>query len=81
MYIVQHEYLNTFISYANDYGISFVDMTDRFEDMYEKEHHVAHGFCTGKLATGHLNKYGHSAMADELYNEITRLEEAGEICQ
>ena len=56
-------------------------MTAKFEDMYYKEHHVAHGFCTGELATGHLNKYGHAAMADELYDEILKLEESGEICR
>lgn len=75
------EHLTAFKEYANKYGISFVDMTDRFENMYYEEHHAAHGFCTGELATGHLNKYGHAAMADEIYNEINNLEEAGELCQ
>lgn len=81
IYFNKDSYLYTFTSYANDYGISFVDMTKRLEEMYTNEHHVAHGFCTGKLATGHLNKYGHYAIADELYGEIAKLEEAEELCQ
>lgn len=72
---------DVFKSYSEEYGITLVDMTKRFEDMYYKEHHVAHGFCTGELATGHLNRYGHAAMADELYDAILKLEESGEICR
>ena len=75
------EHLRVFSSYAIEYGISFIDMSDRFEKMFYEENHVAHGFCTGKIAAGHLNKYGHAAVADELYNEICRLEEAGELCR
>lgn len=79
IYFDRNEYLNAFNFYSNEYGISFIDMTDRFETMYYEENHVAHGFCTGQIATGHLNKYGHAAVADELYNEIMKLEEAGEL--
>ena len=75
------ENADVFKFYSDEYGVALVDMTEKFEDMYYKEHHVAHGFCTGELATGHLNKYGHAAMADELYNEIVKLEENGEICR
>ena len=75
------KHLDTFESFAGKYGISFVDMTDRFEKMYYQENHVPHGFCTGKLCTGHMNKYGHAAVADEVYDEIIKLEEAGELCQ
>lgn len=81
IYFNSDEYLTTFSRFADKYNISFVDMTNRFENMYYQENHVAHGFCTGELAAGHLNKYGHAAMADELYNVIFRLEEAGELCQ
>lgn len=75
------ENADVFKYYSGEYGITLVDMTKRFEDMYYKEHHVAHGFCTGELATGHLNRYGHAAMADELYDAILKLEESGEICR
>lgn len=72
---------DVFKSYSEEYGITLLDMTKKYEEMYYEEHHVAHGFCTGKLATGHLNRYGHAAMADELYNVVLKLEESGEICR
>lgn len=75
------ECLDAFDRYARKHGITFVDMTSGFEKMYYIDHHVAHGFCTGELATGHLNKYGHAAIADEVYAAIVRLEEAGELCR
>lgn len=75
------EEMSVFKEYSEQYGIDFVDTTERLESMYYDEHRVAHGFVTGELATGHLNAYGHSAVADCLYNEINRLEEAGEICR
>ena len=81
IYFNRNEYLEAFSDYANEYGISFIDMTDKFEKMYYEDNHVAHGFCTGKLAEGHLNKFGHAAVADELYQEINRLEENRELCQ
>ena len=74
-------YLKAFSDYADKYDISFIDMTDSFEEMYYKDNEVAHGFCTGELETGHLNKYGHAALADEIYNKIIELEENRELCQ
>ncbi len=59
---------------AGENGITFVDLTADFEKMYYEEHHVAHGFVTGKLESGHLNKYGHAAMASALYKTITDME-------
>lgn len=81
IYFNRDEHLSTFSLYSEKYGISFIDMTNRFEKMYYEENHVAHGFCTGKIASGHLNKYGHAAVADELYKEIVKLEEAGKLCK
>lgn len=66
---------------AEDNGITFVDMADDFEKMYYESHHVAHGFVTGKLEYGHLNKYGHEAMAKTLYRTILNMEKDGEICK
>lgn len=68
------EFRTTFATTAEKYGITFVDMTDSFENMYYEEHHVAHGFATGELGTGHLNEYGHAAVADSLYDIIMKLE-------
>lgn len=81
IYFDSDKYLKAFSEYSDKYGISFIDMTDRFTDMYYNENHVPHGFCTGLTASGHINKYGHEAVADELYKTIIRMEESGEICQ
>ena len=66
---------------ADEYGITFVDLTADFEKMYYQEHHVAHGFVTGKLERGHLNKYGHAVMAKALCRAIVDMQKEGEICK
>ena len=65
---------DTFASSAQKHGITFLNMAVRFEKMYNEEHHVPHGFITGEIAFGHLNKYGHKAIADGLYDTIIGLE-------
>lgn len=57
---------------AEKYGIEFVNMAQPFEDMYKNGRHVVHGFANGKLEDGHLNAYGHKAMADKLEEVIIR---------
>ena len=63
------------------YGIAFVDMTQRFSDMSRDSHRVPHGFATGLLGWGHLNSYGHEAIAQALADTIRELEEAGKLCR
>ena len=66
---------DAFDSYAKKHNITFLNMADRFEKMYNEEHHAPHGFITGEIAaSAHLNKYGHKAIADGLYDTITGLE-------
>lgn len=71
--------LKAFAEAADVNGISFIDMSSRMEAMYYNEHHVSHGFCTGLLGSGHLNKYGHAAIADAVKSEILKLQE-GAVC-
>ena len=59
---------------AKESGVTFVNLQPEFEKMYTEEHHVAHGFITGELATGHLNSYGHAAAAEKLYKTIMELD-------
>ncbi len=80
-YGINNEYFDTFATYADKYNITFVDMTDPFEEMFYSEQHVAHGFLTGKLGVGHLNAYGHAAIAEELYDVVIKLEEDGTLCK
>ncbi len=70
-----------FGKFADEYGISFVDLTADFEKMYYQEHHVAHGFVTGKLERGHLNKYGHAVMAKALCQTIVDMQKEGGACK
>lgn len=51
-------------------GIVFVDMTPDFEKMYEEDHILAHGFINTAVGSGHLNKYGHKAVAERLAEVI-----------
>lgn len=69
------EYTEVFAEYSEKFAIGFVDMTDDFEKMYYDEHYVAHGFATGELGVGHINKHGHKAIANSVYNYIKRFEE------
>ena len=62
--------LKIFAKTCEDLGIIFVDMTSDFERMYEEEHILAHGFINTSVGTGHLNKYGHKAIAERLAEVI-----------
>lgn len=62
--------LKMFAKTCEDLGIIFVDMTPDFERMYEEEHILAHGFINTAVGTGHLNKYGHKAIAERLAEVI-----------
>ena len=68
------ERLKLFSQVSKKYGITFVDLTDDFEKMFYTEYHVAHGFVTGRLEYGHLNRYGHECMAKAVYKSIMELE-------
>lgn len=64
-----------FAEAAQKYGITYIDMADDFVTMYKTNHHVPHGFITGEIGSGHLNKVGHKAFADALYTVIREMEE------
>ncbi len=50
--------------------IIFLDMTERFQREYDENHLLAHGFFNSSVGNGHLNKYGHEMIADEIYKLI-----------
>jgi hypothetical protein len=47
-------------------GIVFVDMTKEFQRLYDSQHILAHGFINTAVGVGHLNSYGHDAIAEQL---------------
>ena len=51
-------------------NIIFIDMSDDFLKMYEEENVLPNGFCNTAVGFGHLNKYGHTAIARRLAEVI-----------
>lgn len=70
----EDEFADLFAEYAAIHDVSFINLKEDFLSMFYSEHHVAHGFSTGKLEYGHLNKFGHYAFAIALVREIQFLE-------
>ncbi len=58
-------------------NISFIDLRQRFKRMYEEDHVLPHGFSNTSLGEGHLNKYGHKAVAEEVSRFIIKETENG----
>ena len=48
---------------------------DEYIRMYKEDHVVPNGFSNTRLGLGHINKYGHTAMANVLYETIKDLED------
>lgn len=71
----ENPHLTMFGAKCQEYGISFVDMTQPFVQMYETEYKLPHGFITGEIGAGHINADGHAKIAGELAKCIANLEE------
>lgn len=66
---------SAFAEKASEWGVYYIDLTDAFLEEYDVNHHVPHGFETGKLCKGHLNRYGHKVFAYSVADLITAIEE------
>ena len=55
-------------------GLMFLDMSQRFTREYYENHRLPYGFSNTSVGSGHLNKYGHAMIADELYRLISETE-------
>lgn len=64
-----------FVTACEANNITFLDMTEPFEQLYNEQHILAHGFANTAVGYGHLNKYGHAIIADELAKVIQGVEE------
>ena len=71
-------YLKTFEAACAKNNIIFVDMTQDFIQLYNKQHILAHGFSNSAVGVGHLNRYGHEVIANRLALIINNLEIEGE---
>ena len=59
--------LNIFSELCSENGIYFLDMSERFMEEYKSYHILPYGFTNTAVGEGHLNKYGHIMLAEELY--------------
>ncbi len=67
-------YFDLYKKTCDELGILFVDLTDEFDELYDKKHILAHGFPNTAVGVGHLNKYGHQAIAEALCETIKEKE-------
>ena len=56
------------------YDIVFINAGSSYEQMYSKTYQLPHGFMNTAVGTGHLNKYGHSCIADILFDYVMKEE-------
>lgn len=68
--------LSAFGSACRKNGIIFIDMTDSFQKLYDREHVLAHGFSNTAIGTGHLNASGHKVIAEKI-SAVIQKERAG----
>ena len=54
-------------------GIIFMDMSARFATEYKENYVLPYGFSNSPVGSGHLNRYGHAMIADELYRLISEV--------
>lgn len=73
-YKTNQSYLEAFAQTCEALGIIFVDMTQNFHDMYITDNLLAHGFVNTKIGAGHLNEYGHRAIAETISEVILETE-------
>lgn len=64
--IIKERHVSDFVKVCNKYNIKFIDLSDDFMNLYSNEHKVPYGFNNTAPLKGHLNKYGHSIVADRL---------------
>lgn len=60
-------YVEQFAEFCEQYGIRFIDMTEAFERNYQENYIVPTGFSNTAVGYGHINRYGHRIIAEELY--------------
>lgn len=60
-----------FESLCEEYDITLINMHSTFMEMYNETYILPQGFSNTAVGEGHINKYGHSEIAKELYRHIT----------
>jgi hypothetical protein len=68
------EMVRIFKACCEEYGILFLDVTDRFVAHYESNYELPYGFSNTSPGNGHMNIHGHSLFAQEVYKAIVEME-------
>ena len=55
---------------CQEYGVTLVDMSDRFIREYNNSHEAPYGFNNTTIGKGHFNRTGHRMVAEELLNVL-----------
>ncbi len=71
----REESLEKFHDACERNGIIFIDMSDAFGEMYLSENVLPYGFYNTAVGEGHLNKFGHRAVAGQLESVILEEEQ------
>ena len=58
---------DVFAALCEENDILFLNMRERFQREYDENHILPYGFSNTSVGKGHLNRYGHRMMAEELY--------------
>ena len=62
--------LQAFRDACEKYNIEFVDISKQVIDLYNQQHRLIHGFENTAVGSGHLNRYGHLLLAEQLASLI-----------
>ena len=65
-------YINIFEEACSNNNISFIDANDIIYYKFQKNQKLPIGFSNRYLLNGHLNKYGHSILAEIIYEDLTK---------
>lgn len=65
------EYEIIFKTLCEKYDITIIDMHSSFVEMYNETYRLPQGFSNTTVGKGHINEYGHTEIAKELYEYIT----------
>ena len=66
--------ISRFDRLCRENGVTFVDMSDTFLEVYEKEHKLPYGFSNTAAGTGHLNSFGHRLLAEKIVSTTEDME-------
>lgn len=59
---------------CNEAGVTFIGMTDEFEELFLQERKLPYGYSNTSVGTGHMNKAGNRLVAETLYQKLKELE-------